>query len=56
MFLGRPLLPNHFFHANGIAKFFPSPAQFGLGEAKPEDPPVKAAGKNNVGTSSGSSA
>ena len=47
VFLGRPLLPDHFFHANGIAKFFPSPAQFGLGEAKPEDPPVKAAGKNN---------
>ncbi|MEU7848331.1 stealth family protein [Micromonospora parva] len=47
VFLGRPLLPNHFFHANGIAKFFPSPAQFGLGDAKPEDPPVKAAGKNN---------
>ncbi|PWR06827.1 hypothetical protein DKT68_21210 [Micromonospora acroterricola] len=47
VFLGRPLLPTHFFHANGIAKFFPSPAQFGLGEARPEDPPVKAAGKNN---------
>ncbi|MGC5050859.1 stealth family protein [Micromonospora sp. DT48] len=47
VFLGRPLLPTHFFHANGIAKFFPSPAQFGLGEAKPTDPPVNAAGKNN---------
>ncbi|MEU4781227.1 stealth family protein [Micromonospora sp. NPDC023633] len=47
VFLGRPLLPTHFFHANGIAKFFPSPAQFGLGEAKPSDPPVNAAGKNN---------
>ncbi|MCG5443692.1 stealth family protein [Micromonospora sp. NIE79] len=47
VFLGRPLLPTHFFHANGIAKFFLSPAQFGLGEAKPTDAPVKAAGKNN---------
>ncbi|MFU8850631.1 stealth family protein [Micromonospora sp. SL1-18] len=47
VFLGRPVLPTHFFHANGIAKFFLSPAQFGLGEAKPSDAPVKAAGKNN---------
>ncbi|MFG3696689.1 stealth family protein [Micromonospora sp. NPDC047620] len=47
VFLGRPLLPTQFFHANGIAKFFLSPAQFGLGEAKPSDPPVNAAGKNN---------
>ncbi|MGK5739146.1 stealth family protein [Micromonospora sp. URMC 103] len=47
VFLGRPLLPTHFFHANGIAKFFPSPAQFGLGDAKPGDLPVNAAGKNN---------
>ncbi|NES12950.1 MULTISPECIES: stealth family protein [Micromonospora] len=47
VFLGRPLLPTHFFHANGIAKFFLSPAQFGLGEATPGDAPVKAAGKNN---------
>ncbi|MEV4200154.1 stealth family protein [Micromonospora globbae] len=47
VFLGRPLLPTHFFHSNGIAKFFPSPAQFGLGDAKPGDLPVNAAGKNN---------
>ncbi|MEU3457900.1 stealth family protein [Micromonospora sp. NPDC006766] len=47
VFLGRPVLPTHFFHANGIAKFFLSPAQFGLGEAKPSDAPVNAAGKNN---------
>ncbi|MEU5787345.1 stealth family protein [Micromonospora purpureochromogenes] len=47
VFLGRPLLPTHFFHANGIAKFFLSPAQFGLGEARASDPPVNAAGKNN---------
>ncbi|PZG23433.1 hypothetical protein C1I95_03210 [Micromonospora craterilacus] len=47
VFLGRPLLPTHFFHANGIAKFFLSPAQFGLGEAKSSDLPVNAAGKNN---------
>ncbi|MBQ0896586.1 stealth family protein [Micromonospora sp. U56] len=47
VFLGRPLLPTHFFHANGIAKFFLSPAQFGLGEARAADLPVNAAGKNN---------
>lgn len=47
VFLGRPLLPTHFFHANGITKFFPSPVQIGLGEAKPTDLPVNAAGKNN---------
>ncbi|GAB3956613.1 hypothetical protein GCM10027614_69390 [Micromonospora vulcania] len=47
VFLGRPLLPTHFFHANGVAKFFPSPAQFALGDPLPTDAPVNAAGKNN---------
>lgn len=47
MFFGRPVLPNTFFHANGIAKFFMSPAQLDLGEATTRDTPVTAAGKNN---------
>ncbi|WP_200209217.1 stealth family protein [Micromonospora coerulea] len=47
VFLGRPLLPQTFFHANGIAKFFMSPAQYGLGDPTADDAPVNAAGKNN---------
>ncbi|WP_081476256.1 stealth family protein [Micromonospora maris] len=47
MFFGRPLLPTKFFHANGIAKFFPSPAQLDVGPATIHDAPVTAAGKNN---------
>ncbi|MER7332254.1 MULTISPECIES: stealth family protein [unclassified Micromonospora] len=47
MFFGRPLLPTTFFHANGIAKFFPSPAQLDVGPATVHDAPVTAAGKNN---------
>ena len=47
MFLGRPVPPTAFFHANGIAKFFPSPAQLEAGPATLYDAPVTAAGKNN---------
>ncbi|HEX5200073.1 stealth family protein [Paractinoplanes rhizophilus] len=47
MFLGRPVLPNAFFHANGIAKFFQSTAQLEAGPATVFDAPVTAAGKNN---------
>jgi hypothetical protein len=47
MFLGRPLLPTAFFHANGIAKFFQSTAQLEAGPATVYDAPVTAAGKNN---------
>jgi hypothetical protein len=47
MFLGRPLLPTAFFHANGIAKFFLSTAQLEAGAATVHDAPVTAAGKNN---------
>jgi hypothetical protein len=47
MFLGRPVLPTAFFHANGIAKFFQSPAQLDAGPASVYDTPVTAAGKNN---------
>lgn len=47
MFFGRPVLPNTFFHANGIAKFFTSSAQLGIGESTKYDTPVTAAGKSN---------
>ncbi|MEV4641104.1 stealth family protein [Actinoplanes sp. NPDC049548] len=47
MFLGRPVPPSAFFHANGIAKFFPSSAQLEAGAASVFDAPVTAAGKNN---------
>ncbi len=47
MFFGRPQLPTTFFHANGLAKFFPSPAQLDVGPATVYDAPVTAAGKNN---------
>ncbi|BBH65607.1 exopolysaccharide phosphotransferase [Actinoplanes sp. OR16] len=47
MFLGRPVSPEAFFHANGIAKYFPSKAQLEAGPATVFDAPVTAAGKNN---------
>jgi hypothetical protein len=47
VFLGRPLPPTHFFHANGIAKFFLSSAQIGFGPPSVADQPVNAAAKNN---------
>jgi len=47
MFLGRPVRPTTFFHANGIAKFFRSPAQLDPGPVTVFDAPVTAAGKNN---------
>jgi hypothetical protein len=47
MFLGRPVSPDSFFHANGIAKFFQSKAQLDAGPATIFDAPVTAAGKNN---------
>lgn len=47
MFLGRPLLPRQFFHANGLAKFFPSAAAIDASPASPRDIPVTAAAKNN---------
>ncbi|MFD6364065.1 stealth conserved region 3 domain-containing protein, partial [Streptomyces roseolus] len=45
--LGNEVTPGDFFHANGITKFFPSPALVPLGERTVDDPPVAAAGKNN---------
>jgi hypothetical protein len=48
MFLGRAIGPSTFFHANGIAKFFPSAtALVDVGEPTFDDLPVTAAGKNN---------
>ncbi|MFZ3597562.1 stealth family protein [Streptomyces sp. BH104] len=47
VFLGRPVQPGHFFHPNGISKFFPSKALVPTGPAGPDDLPVDAAGKNS---------
>ncbi|RIV35596.1 sugar phosphotransferase [Micromonospora radicis] len=47
VFLGTEVLPWDFFLANGIAKFFPSPALVPPGAATAEDIPSSAAGKNN---------
>ncbi|MER5741864.1 stealth family protein [Streptomyces sp. NPDC002225] len=47
VFLGRPLTPGHFFHANGLSKFFQSKALVPTGSAGPGDLPVNAAGKNS---------
>ncbi|GAA1736351.1 stealth family protein [Luedemannella helvata] len=48
MFLGRHVAPTTFFHANGVAKFFPGAGHVGLGPASAQDPPADAAGKNNA--------
>ncbi|MFF8842926.1 stealth family protein [Streptomyces sp. NPDC015127] len=45
--LGNEVTPQDFFLANGLTKFFPSPALVPLGERTVDDPPVAAAGKNN---------
>ncbi|MGW1365275.1 stealth family protein [Streptomyces chartreusis] len=47
VFLGRPTAPQDFFHANGLTKFFPSPALIPLGEPHPDDVPDSVTGKNN---------
>ncbi|MFI9105314.1 stealth family protein [Streptomyces fildesensis] len=47
MFLGRPVLPQDFFLANGTTRFFPSAALIPAGVAGPDDLPVDVAGKNN---------
>ncbi|GAA2151161.1 stealth family protein [Kitasatospora kazusensis] len=47
MFLGRPVLPQDFFLANGMTRFFPSAALLPAGGPDPADLPVDAAGKNN---------
>ncbi|MYW64083.1 UDP-N-acetylglucosamine-lysosomal-acetylglucosaminephosphotransferase [Streptomyces sp. SID8379] len=47
VFFGRPVTPGHFFHPNGITKFFTSPALIPGGGVSPDDLPVNAAGKNS---------
>jgi hypothetical protein len=47
VFLGRPVVPQDFFLANGLTKFFPSKALIPPGEPTADDVPVTAAGKNN---------
>jgi len=47
MFIGRPLTPAKFFHTNGMARYFPSPAAMDPRPAILADMPVTAAGKNN---------
>lgn len=46
MFVGRPVTPDRFFHANGIARVAFSPYQLGLGAPHPEETAPNAAGKN----------
>ncbi|MGP3928096.1 stealth family protein [Streptomyces sp. 8N616] len=47
VFLGHEAVPQDFFLANGLTKFFPSPALVPLGPPSDEDVPVSVAGKNN---------
>ncbi|WP_055590108.1 stealth family protein [Streptacidiphilus griseoplanus] len=47
MFLGREVIPQDFFHANGLTKFFQSPANVPQGDISEDDVPVSVAGKNN---------
>ncbi|WP_330463920.1 stealth family protein [Micromonospora zamorensis] len=47
VFLGTEVLPQDFFLANGISRFFPSPALVPPGAPSAEDIPSSAAGKNN---------
>nr|WP_206210550.1 stealth family protein [Streptomyces sp. SID10362] len=47
VFFGRPLTAGHFFHANGLSKFFQSKALVPSGPTSPDDLPVDAAGKNS---------
>lgn len=47
VFLGTDVLPRDFFLANGISRFFPSPALVPPGAPSEDDIPSSAAGKNN---------
>ncbi|MGW2210571.1 stealth family protein [Streptomyces sp. NPDC001781] len=49
VFFGRPVEPGHFFHPNGLTKFFQSKALIPSGRAGAGDLPVDAAGKNSRG-------
>ena len=46
VFFGRPVLPNRFVTANGIAKFFPSTLRLPPGPRLPSDRPFTCVGKN----------
>ncbi|MFI6877290.1 stealth family protein [Streptomyces sp. NPDC050400] len=47
VFFGRPVTPGHFFHPNGLTKFFQSKALIPVGDVQPDELPVNAAGKNS---------
>nr|WP_272902801.1 stealth family protein [Streptomyces sp. BA2] len=47
MFIGHPVPPSAFFHSNGVAKFFSSPAMVPHGDADPSEVPTSVAAKNN---------
>ncbi|MEV6107467.1 stealth family protein [Streptomyces sp. NPDC051940] len=47
VFLGAEALPQDFFLANGLTKYFPSPALVPLGSPGDDDVPVSVAAKNN---------
>ncbi|MDR7086581.1 hypothetical protein J2X11_001420 [Aeromicrobium panaciterrae] len=47
MMLGAEVIPQHFFHANGITKFFLSPVNEPQGDPTADDVPVTIAAKNN---------
>lgn len=47
VFFGRPVRPEVFFEANGIAKFFPSEGVLNLASPTASDLPVISAGKRN---------
>ncbi|MDL4773223.1 stealth conserved region 3 domain-containing protein [Actinomadura xylanilytica] len=46
-FLGRPLTPAHFFHSNGLTKFFPSSTTIPMSPRTGKDATWLAAAKNN---------
>ncbi len=47
MLFASEVIPSTFFHANGISKFFPSPAHIPAGPPTQVDEPAAIAGKNN---------
>ncbi|MGC0252497.1 stealth conserved region 3 domain-containing protein [Pseudactinotalea sp. Z1748] len=47
VFFGRPVGPDAFFHANGLAKFFMASALIDAQEHQADDVPVMSAAKNN---------
>lgn len=45
--IGAPVTPDRFFLANGLTRYFPSPALVPFGEPSDDDIPSSVAGKNN---------